>query len=332
MPTNFLSLCYHYIRTPEENDLFPRILGPTEKAFIQQIQMLKENFDIISLEQARAILYNNQQNKNTDQKSGLLITFDDGLSDHFRAAQILHEHGIFACFFLPTCILNKLPANPVIIHYALAAEGIQNFLCVYEDALRAFGKHVREYVITFQKGQNPWKVIDEIKQVFKYKFDYVTSRKILLYIYRNLLLIKYPDIFSHMHLSRKQIIEMLAMGHSIGAHSHSHISIASTCLTNKQLKTELIKPKHILEKEFRTEIIALSYRFGQSADCLSAKNLLNTTHEYTMGFTVEEIINTHNSSPLSLGRYMPTGSDNATSLLNKLREIEEKNENRNINK
>ena len=52
------------------------------------------------------------------------------------------------------------------------------------------------------------------------------SRKILLHIYETTLLEKYPNAMEIMHLTKEQISEMYEMGHSIGTHTHSHISVA----------------------------------------------------------------------------------------------------------
>ena len=82
----YLALCYHYIR-PAANDPFPRILGTREDIFREHIQALQEKFRIISLAEAINFSYGNMNRD--EEKPGLLFTFDDGLSDHYRAARIL---------------------------------------------------------------------------------------------------------------------------------------------------------------------------------------------------------------------------------------------------
>ena len=49
--------------------------------------------------------------------------------------------------------------------------------------------------------------------------------------------------------------------------------------------------------------------------------LLNKTKEYKLAFTVEEIVNFDNTSPLEIGRYQPHSNDNVITLKNTLSNI-----------
>lgn len=312
----FLSLCYHYVRPALDSDLFPRLLGIRIEEFKNQIRMLTQNYKMISLEDVRNFLYDGYNFDN--DKFGMLITFDDGLSDHFHAAQILTENGIKGVFFIPTCVfVEKLPANPIIIHYALAEFGITKFLEEYRNGLKENGLDVEKFNIGYKNGDDVWKTISDLKLNFKYKLGYEESRKVLLSIYDKLLLKKYPDAMKMMHLTEEQVKEMIEMGHSIGTHSHTHISVASSKLSNEDFKKELISPKKILKDLFNTNAYSLSYPFGQNDDCLSTKELIEHTNDYELAFTVREVLNTKLTSPYEIGRYQPRSTDNT----NKLNEI-----------
>lgn len=318
----YVSLCYHYIRPVKKYDHFPRILGNNIDEFHRHIKKLLEIYNPISLQDAYNFSYSDFKLKN---KYGILFTFDDGLSDHYIAAQILAEHGIKATFFIPTCIIkDNLPANPTIIHYCLAEYGIKKFLHAYRDALEENKLPIDKNNIKYNKGDNPWGVISKIKENVKYKFSHDNSRKILLYIYNNLLKKDYKNALEIMHLTRKKINKMISWGHSIGAHSHSHISIGASELNDKEFKQEVIEPKNHLELIFNTEVIAMSYPFGGKKDCLVTKKLLARTDDYKLAFSVEEIINTKETSPLNLGRYMLHSTDTKITLNKKLSSIIDK--------
>ena len=129
---DFLSVCYHYVRKPDNS--FPRILGTKIEDFEEDIIMLKNRFRMISQDDVLKSYY--EGNKEDSSQKGMLITFDDGLSDHFEAAKILYENDIKGIFFVPTCIISDhLPANPTIIHYGIAEFGIEKFLEVFHEAL-----------------------------------------------------------------------------------------------------------------------------------------------------------------------------------------------------
>jgi peptidoglycan/xylan/chitin deacetylase (PgdA/CDA1 family) len=318
----YLSLCYHYVRS-DTNDPFPRIIGTKEQEFKAQIKMIKDNFEIISLHDVEKFSYENLQFNN--EKYKMLITFDDGLFDHYNAAKILNDNEIKATFFIPTCIIKEtLPANPMIIHYGIAIYGLEKFLKIYENALNYFEYNAGFDLVYNPEKDNVWKKIQELKSIFKYKLNYIKSRNVLLYIYENLLLNNYPDIIKKIHLGRDQIKEMIEMGHSIGVHTHTHISVSATSLNKDEFYNEMIFPKKYLESEFNTTVNAISYPFGEKKDCLSSIKLLNSTNEYKLAFTVEEIVNFQNTSPFEIGRYQPKGNETVDTLSNTLSNIIEK--------
>ncbi|MEK7125810.1 MAG: polysaccharide deacetylase family protein, partial [Patescibacteria group bacterium] len=269
----YLALCYHYIR-PAANDPFPRILGTREDIFREHIQALQKKFRIISLAEAINFSYGNMNRD--EEKPGLLFTFDDGLSDHYRAARILAEYGIKAVFFIPTCLLTDgLPINPIVIHYSLAHYGINEFLRAYRSALENYKINVNDFNVNYRpKTDNYQEKIYEIKRIFKYKLSYADSRRVLLFIYKNLFAKDFPEAMEIMHLTSKQIKEILDLGHNIGSHTHSHPSIASASLSSEDLRKEMFYPKEYLERTFGAMVDAFSYPFGEKQDYAGSEQLL----------------------------------------------------------
>ena len=314
-----LSLCYHYVR--KKNNPFPRILGTPKEVFEDNIQMLKKKYEIIDLNDVVNSVYKKQNLSSS--KTNMFITFDDGLSDHFEAAKILTNNNINATFFIPTCIIEeKLPANPTIIHYCIAKYGISKFLDFYNFLLKKF-KINNNLALHFNKGKdNPWEIIREIKIIFKYKINHNIARKILLDIYNNSLLQDVPNIFELMHLTENQIKSMISMGHSFGAHTHNHISVGPTKLSDSEKYIEFLKPKEILEDQFNISVDSFSYPFGQINDCLSESYLPSYLKKYKLIFTVNEILNTEKTSAYELGRYQPSSLDTTLILEEKLINIE----------
>ena len=319
--TGYLSLCYHYIRDNPNATLFPRILGTSVDVFEQHIDMFLKHFELISPKNALDFSYGDY--KIQQNKTGLLITFDDGLSDHYIAAKILAKYGIKALFFIPTCIIEEnLPANPIIIHYCIAKFGISKFVNELNQCLKKHSSNFSSHTILYTQGQDdPHQTIAKIKKLFKYDLSFSISRKILLDLFETIFHSKYPNAMEIMHLTKEQISEMLKMGHSIGTHTYSHISVGSRSLTDDAFTDEIIKPKDHLKKHFGIETDFMSYPFGSARDCLSSKELIMKTNSYKLAFTVEEILNTKSNSPFELGRYMPTSMDTSELLYNKMQKI-----------
>ncbi len=316
----FLSLCYHYIR--ENKNSFPKILGTSKKIFEENITMLKKKYEMLDLNDVINLVHNKKISNYS--KTGMLITFDDGLSDHYEAAKILTEQNINATFFIPTCIIEeKLPANPTIIHYCIAKYGILEFLKFFDLSLQKFNIIDNKLRIIFNKGKDdPWEIIKEIKNIFKYKLHHSISRKILIDIYNNSLLRDNSNVFEEMHLNEHKIKSMIKMGHSFGSHTHNHISVKPSYLSNSEKYDEFLKPKKILEDKFKISVDSFSYPFGEFADCLSHDKLHDYLKEYKLIFTVNEILNTKNTSKYELGRYQPISTDTTSILEDKLIQIE----------
>ena len=236
----FYSLCYHYIRKPSDEINFPRILGTKITDFEDNIREFKTRFNFLNLQDIYNFYYSNK-NFSTD-KPGLLLTFDDGLSDHYEVAKILHENNIQAIFFTPTCFLSdKLPANPNIIHYSLAQFGVNEFLDVMHNGMDKYQLYSKNNFIKFDKStDDSWEIIKKIKVFFKYKISLRESRTLLLYIYKNLLEKKFPSILDNIHLTSSQIRKMVKMNHSLGMHTHNHISIGSSSLSPDDIENEII--------------------------------------------------------------------------------------------
>jgi len=306
-----------------QND-FPKILGTSKEVFEENIQMLKKNYTMINTNDIIKLMHDDQ-NVNYS-KTGMLITFDDGLSDHYEAAKILTENNINAIFFVPTCIIDeKLPGNPTIIHYCLAKYGITKFIEEYRISLKKFDIVDNQFQISFKKGEDDqWNIIRKIKTIFKYTLHHDIARKILIDIYKNTLLKDYPDAFELMHLTEQKIKKMIQMGHSIGVHTHTHISVGPSKLSKSEQYIELLKPKIILEEKFKTPVYSFSYPFGEHVDCLTHDELPEYLKKYKLIFTVDEILNTEHTSPYELGRYQPSSTDTTITLKEKLDQIEER--------
>jgi len=161
---------------------------------------------------------------------------------------------------------------------------------------------------------DPWTTIKKIKKIFKYELDYTNSRKILLAIYQNTFLKDFPNAMELIHLTKEKTQKMIEMGHYVGVHTHTHISVAPSKLTSNEFEKELITPKKILEEILSTTVDSISYPFGEKQDCLSSSELLKKTKLYEIAFTVEMILNLNKTSPLNFGRYQPLSTDNTKQL------------------
>lgn len=112
---------YHYTRDLVHSR-YPQIKGLDTTLFRQQIEYMKNNFNIVTMEQVIDAV----EGKSELSERALLLTFDDGYVDNYTFAfPILEEFGIQGSFFIPgkTFTTHKLlDVNK--IHYILASADI----------------------------------------------------------------------------------------------------------------------------------------------------------------------------------------------------------------
>lgn len=312
-------LCYHYIIDNDHKRHFPRILGVPEEVFRKQVAAVRRKYCIA--EPQDLVKAANGINNPLFGKKSVLFTFDDGLSSHLNSAKILAENDVKAIFFIPTCItIDHEPATPVIIHYLLASYGVDKF--IEECKKTASLVNVSFPCMKLSNTDTVWQTIRNIKEFFKYNLDSDKSRYILLKVYSSLMLQQFPDAMKYLHLQKEGIREIVALGHSIGAHSRTHVSLLKTSNYITKIEQELVNPKHDLEEMFDCDVFSLSYPFGEDRDCLNPDELNRYTNQYSLAFTVNEHWNNHTTNRYQYGRYSVLSDDSVSDLLYKIENLD----------
>ncbi len=316
MQKKFITLCYHYIR-PDVDNPFPKILGTKKSDFVDHINFLKKKYSIC---EPTSII---DSDLSIDNRSdlGILFTFDDGLSDQFEAGEILRDENIRAIFFIPSCIIqDKLPANPIIIHYSLALYGLDKFIMKYNEILEGINLD-RKLLIQRKRNESDLDTIFRIKKNFYYKMSPENTRAVLLKIFEDMSSdfgLKMKDI----HLSSEQVHKLLKMGHAIGTHSHNHVSMLNPFLDSEEFKNEFISPKYALETTFNAKVDSMSYTYGDIGDF----NKYNFTNPFKLIFSVEPKINNEHTLKTNVGRYEIHSTDTADKLKFILKNMDDNNE------
>ena len=112
---------YHYTRDLVHSR-YPEIKGLDCVLFRQQIEFLKNNFNIVTMEQVIDVV----EGKSELPEKALLLTFDDGYVDNYTYAfPVLEEYRVQGSFFIPGKTFAEhrlLDVNK--IHYILASADI----------------------------------------------------------------------------------------------------------------------------------------------------------------------------------------------------------------
>ena len=115
-------IMYHYIRDVQSS-LFPRINALSVSDFKNQLNYLEKNYTFVSIADLQASILDK---KSSLPPNSVLLTFDDGYSDHFETVYpILCDRGIKGIFFPP--------ARPIIENSVLDVNKIQFIIAVCKD-------------------------------------------------------------------------------------------------------------------------------------------------------------------------------------------------------
>jgi peptidoglycan/xylan/chitin deacetylase (PgdA/CDA1 family) len=113
---------YHYVRHLEHSR-FPAIKGLSVERFCRQLDYIQAHYTPIQVEDLIGAL---SPNRKELPPNPILLTFDDGYSDHFtNVFPLLDARGIQGCFFPP--------AQSVLEHHVLDVNKIQFTLAAVSD-------------------------------------------------------------------------------------------------------------------------------------------------------------------------------------------------------
>jgi len=241
MIENCKIVMYHYVR-PIKNSKYPAIKGLELDSFIRQINHLKKKFHILTATEFLDGLINQEKIK----KNSILLTFDDGLKDHYsHVHSILKKNQLQGLFFIssePTLKRKILDVHK--IHFILEKNENRNNLV--NEIFQAIKKNKEEYDLSspeeyFSKLSKPNRFDSGdtifIKRILQRNLPHKLREKIV-----NDLFIKHvtEDLNSfreELYLSKDEINEMAENGMYFGSHGHSHEWY--TQMNEIQLKNEL---------------------------------------------------------------------------------------------
>jgi peptidoglycan/xylan/chitin deacetylase (PgdA/CDA1 family) len=293
-PLELTVMMYHYIRDPgDAAEAGSGIVGMPVAAFEAQLDKLAKQHTFVSWREVRLAL----RGEGTLPSSACLLTFDDGVLDHYiNAFRILRGRNLSGLFF----ILDRAQAARLVlghkIHFLLAKLGT--------DALRV-AIHERSNAAQrerFARAEQRYQV--------QYPSDSSTERINLLkaVLQRDLSVDVDPllsDLFDkHIgseketaqtyYLSPEQIQEMAAAGMHFGGHSQSHPWFD---WIDARARRAEIKASANWVQQFEPGPWAFAYPYGGlSEDCPQ----LLKDHGFIAGFTTQTQL--HHTNPYFIGR------------------------------
>lgn len=215
-----LVVFYHYVRDMNSTP-FPNLKALDISDFNQQLDWLQETFTVISYNEFIRGL------KNPDQavENGVLLTFDDGLIDHYATVYpILKERGLSGVFFLSaqTCQERQTVLNVHKAHFILAQIGASAFQKEVLRRLKAQGINLQT---NNDKREGIYRYDEMNASAIKRFFNYEAPFPVVYEILSELFTLHLGDerMFAQdLYLSEKMLAEMSNDGMTFGGHSETH--------------------------------------------------------------------------------------------------------------
>ena len=229
---------YHYVR-----DLpcsrFPQIKGMLLDDFHNQMKALPDFFEMATLNSAYDFLTGRYQ----PRQDLCLVTFDDGLKEHYSdVTPILEEKGIQGVFFPITgCMQDHVVAPVHMNHFLLALLGCEEYRAAFVAELGALGLADLAHA-TMDDAVAQWTYpLDDCETArFKYLFNFLLPP-----LYRDAAVQKLfkewigeeAAFANELYLSWADAREMQQVGMIMGGHTHTHRPLAR--LDNSELELDL---------------------------------------------------------------------------------------------
>lgn len=288
-------VAYHYVRDLARTT-FPRLNGLRLDLFRRQLDAFQERFEIVALDGALEYLARRFQ----PAREVCLLTFDDGLKEHYtEVLPMLRERGLAACFFPATSCIEGVVAPVHMIHFLMAACPLQELQRSLEAVLPASLFAVPLDPAAVARAY-PWDTAEA--GTFKYLLNFVLPVDVrdeaVSQVFAELL--GDSKAFAReLYLSWDELREMQAHGMVIGGHSHAHRALST--LTCAEQRADLKHSDWLLQNRLRAqEHWPFAYPYGWHDD--TSVGLVRELG-YSCGFTVESGANAPGSDAYRLRRF-----------------------------
>lgn len=218
---------YHYVRDLKHSR-FPAIKGLPLESFRRQLDYIQNRYTPISVEDLLEAL---RSRENALPPNAILLTFDDGYSDHFlNVFPLLDARGIKGCFF-PS-------ARPVLEHIVLDVNKIQFVLAAKPDAAELLEqvfanidefrpqcelKSREEYLaIVTEKHRYDVREVTVIKRLLQWGLPEAVRAEIVQRLFERYVTADEGVFAAELYMSLDQIACMHRHGMHIGSHGYAH--------------------------------------------------------------------------------------------------------------
>lgn len=286
-------IMYHYVRNLKHNR-YPEIKGLDLALFIEQIEYLKKNYQIITMME----LINSVENGDHLPKKSVLLTFDDAYLDHYtNVFPILQKNKLEGSFFAPVRAITEnkiLDVNK--IHFILSTSPDKEDIT--SEIFLLLNKYREEYKLeTNEYYYNKLTLYDRydskeivfIKLLLQVELNEKLRGLIVDELFKKLVSEDEISFSQELYMNTEQIECMHRNGMHIGGHGYDHYWLGK--LSKELQEIELSKTMNFLHKiNGKNEKWTIGYPYGSyNEDTMRILNELNCSLAFTTRVEIADL-------------------------------------------
>ncbi len=258
------TVMYHYTRDLRHSR-YPEIKGLDVALFREQIEYLKNSFQIVTMEEVIAAC----SGETELPERAMLLTFDDGYVDNYTFAfPILEEFGIQGSFFIPGKTFAShqlLDVNK--IHYILAVADIHNLVIDLKREMEYYRGQEYDYPSTeelFQRYGVPNRFdggeVIFVKRMLQTVLPEQLRNQISSKLFTKYVGVSEEQLAYELYMTEEQIRTMKRHGMFIGVHGYDHYWLGN--LTLEQMKEDISLALDTLDEFIDRRCWVMNYPYG----------------------------------------------------------------------
>lgn len=239
---------YHFVR-PAAGSRWPRLVALELDAFREQLRYIRRHYTVVGLVDLVAAAVGST----ALPPRPIILTFDDGYSDHYRHVfPLLVKERIRAVFFpVRTSLIDRSVLDPNRIQFILAAAGDVDALVEAIDAAVAASHDPSIASVTDYRVQ--WWVASRydppavvyVKRMLQHGLPTAVRRPLVDALFRRFVTDDEIGFAEDLYFNTGQAREMRAAGMEIGAHGDRHVPL--TTLDRKGQASEIDGALQVLD-------------------------------------------------------------------------------------
>jgi peptidoglycan/xylan/chitin deacetylase (PgdA/CDA1 family) len=293
---------YHYVRDLP-NTPFPKIKGLLLDDFRKQVKSCCAHYEMATLESALAYL----AGQYTPKRNLCLLTFDDGLKEHFaEVTPILADHGVQGLFFPITSCAGGSTVAPVHMnHFLMATLDFDTYRGEFWEAVRAVAPDApdgRDAEADTLARTYPWDNLETAR--FKYVFNFLLDPGLRDGVIASMFREHFGDeerFGRSLYVNWEEARAMQRAGMAIGGHSQRHRPLAA--LTGDALEGDIAECRRALSDNLREqERWPFCFPYGKKNSYSDEAIGVLKTRGFCCAFTTETTVNHPGQDLFTVGR------------------------------